>query len=212
MRGLTMEVVEMIGVAASAMAGAMVAMDKKADIFGVLFLAIITAFGGGMIRDTMLGTVPRVFTNHFYLIVTVVVALIAFLDAYIRNEHYKANKERVDRIVNIVDALALASYTTSGVEIAVEVKGLDNALLVIACGMITGFGGGMFRDVLTSCMPAVLYKRVYAVASLVGAVVYYYALVFKLPQMLGCIVSMAVIIIMRLLAIKYKWNLPKADI
>lgn len=207
-----MELIEMIGVAASAIAGAMVAMDKKADIFGVLFLAIITAFGGGMIRDTMLGEVPRVFTNYFYLLLTVGAALIIFLDAYARNEHYKANKEKFNAYVNIADALALASYTITGIDVAVEVKGMENVLLVIACGMITGFGGGMFRDVLTNCMPAVLYKRVYAVASLLGAVLYYYELRAGMPKLAGSITAMAVIVVTRLLATKYKWNLPKADI
>lgn len=207
-----MEYIEMIGIAASAIAGAMVAMDKKADIFGVLFLAIITAFGGGMIRDTILGTVPRVFTSYRYLIITLVMALLVFIDAYTRSEHYKANKQRVDSIVNIFDAIALASYTTSGMDVAIEVKGVENVLLVIACGMITGFGGGMLRDVLTNCMPAVLYKRVYAVASLIGAVVYYYLIKFGVPRVSGSLIAMGVIVVTRLLATKYKWNLPKADI
>lgn len=207
-----MELIEIIGVAASAIAGAMVAMDKKADIFGVLFLAIITAFGGGMIRDTILGEVPRVFTNYFYLLLTLAAALIVFIDAYTRSEHYKANKEKFDAFINIVDALALASYTISGIDVAVSVKGMDNVLLVIACGMITGFGGGMFRDVLTNCMPAVLYKRVYAVASLTGAVLYYYELRAGVPKLTGSIIAMTLIVVTRLLATKYKWNLPKADI
>ena len=82
-----MFVLELIGAAAFAVSGAMVAIEKKADIFGVLFLAVTTALGGGVIRDVLIGRIPPVmFVSYWYLLISVVAALAVFIDAYLRSE------------------------------------------------------------------------------------------------------------------------------
>ena len=84
-----MFVLELIGAAAFAVSGAMVAIEKKADIFGVLFLAVTTALGGGVIRDVLIGRIPPVmFVSYWYLLISVVAALAVFIDAYLRSEKY----------------------------------------------------------------------------------------------------------------------------
>ena len=106
------EAVELVGIAAFAVCGAMPAIDKGADVFGVLFLAVVTALGGGVIRDMMLGYLPpRMFTSYAYICVALVTAFIVFLDAYKRRESYEHHKARLDSIANIFDALGLAVFT-----------------------------------------------------------------------------------------------------
>ena len=181
-----MEYIEFIGAAAFAISGAMAAIDKRADIFGVLFLAVITALGGGVLRDVLLGQFPpRMFTSYEYILVALLCALALFLDAFIRREKYRAIKERLDGIVNIFDAMGLAVFTVSGMNIAIASCGLDNPVLLTVLGMTTGVGGGMLRDMMTGTMPRVLCKRVYAVASLAGALVFYALLRLGLNNMVA---------------------------
>ena len=92
-----MFVLELIGAAAFAVSGAMVAIEKKADIFGVLFLAVTTALGGGVIRDVLIGRIPPVmFVSYWYLLISVVAALAVFIDAYLRSEKYKLHLDKLD--------------------------------------------------------------------------------------------------------------------
>ncbi len=205
-----MVVLEFIGIAAFAISGAMAAIDREADIFGVLFLAVITALGGGVLRDMMLGHFPpSMFASYAYILTAVICALAVFVDAYVRQESYRRNQKKLDGIVNVFDALGLAVFTVSGMNIAIEAYGLSNPILPALLGMTTGVGGGMLRDVLTGRMPGVLYKRVYAVASLAGALVYYALLCFGADRLTGAVAAIALILLTRLLATRYKWNLPR---
>ena len=206
-----MQVLEYIGVAAFAVSGAMAAIDKKADIFGVLFLAVITALGGGIIRDILLGWLPpRMFTSYVYIVLALVCAGLVFLDAYARREGYQHHKDKLDNIVNIFDAVGLAVFTVTGMELAIEQYGMGKLVLAVMMGVTTGVGGGMLRDVLTNCMPAVLRKRIYAVASMAGALLYYALLSLNVNRAIGAAVAMLLIFSLRILATVYKWNLPKA--
>ena len=200
---------EYIGIAAFAISGAMTAIDREADIFGVLFLAVVTALGGGVIRDTLLGELPpRMFTSYPYIMTALACALAVFLVAYIRRDIYLRNLHRVDIIVNVFDALGLAAFTVSGMNIAIESYGFSNPVLLTVLGMTTGVGGGMLRDVLSGCMPSVLYKRVYAVASLAGALLYYALLRFGMTQFISAVISITAIFGLRYLATVFNWNLP----
>lgn len=207
------QLMELAGIAAFAASGAMAAMDKGADIFGVLFLAVITALGGGVIRDMLLGWLPpRMFTSYVYICVALACALLVFLDAYIRAGKYRQHRDKLDMVVNVFDALGLAVFTVSGAELAIGQCGLGNPLLPALLGMTTGVGGGMLRDVLTGTMPAVLRKRVYAVASLAGALSYYAMLRLGAGGFISSMAAMAIIFALRILATLYKWNLPKVKL
>ena len=204
------DVFEYIGVAAFAICGAMAGIDRGADIFGVLFVAVITALGGGVIRDMMLGHLPpRMFSSFAYIGVAVFFGLAVFLDAYIRTEKYRQHQAELDSLVNIFDALGLAVFTVTGMDLAIAQCGLENPVLLVLLGMTTGVGGGMVRDVLIDVMPAVLRKRIYAVASMAGGIVYYILLRLEVAGFLSAIVAMAVIFTLRVLATVYKWSLPK---
>lgn len=202
-----MFVLELIGAAAFAVSGAMVAIEKKADIFGVLFLAVTTALGGGVIRDVLIGRIPPVmFVSYWYLLISIVAALAVFIDAYLRSEKYKLHLDKLDAVNNVFDAIGLAVFTVSGMNAAMPVS--DNVILVLFVGMCTGVGGGMLRDVMTNTMPKVLRKRVYAVASLIGGGLYYVMHTLGVNQLLSVGCGMLVIFALRLFATIYKWNLP----
>lgn len=206
-----MFVLELIGAAAFAVSGAMVAIEKKADIFGVLFLAVTTALGGGVIRDVLIGRIPPVmFVSYWYLLISVVAALAVFIDAYLRSEKYKLHLDKLDAVNNVFDAIGLAVFTVSGMNAAMTVS--DNVILVLFVGMCTGVGGGMLRDVMTNTMPKVLRKRVYAVASLIGGGLYYVMYVLNINQLLSVGCGMLVIFALRLFATIYKWNLPSVKL
>ncbi len=206
-----MFVLELIGAAAFAVSGAMVAIEKKADIFGVLFLAVTTALGGGVIRDVLIGRIPPVmFVSYWYLLISVVAALAVFIDAYLRSEKYKLHLDKLDAVNNVFDAIGLAVFTVSGMNAAMPVS--NNVILVLFVGMCTGVGGGMLRDVMTNTMPKVLRKRVYAVASLIGGGLYYVMHVLDINQLLSVGCGMLVIFALRLFATIYKWNLPSVKL
>lgn len=206
-----MFVLELIGAAAFAVSGAMVAIEKKADIFGVLFLAVTTALGGGVIRDVLIGRIPPVmFVSYWYLLISVVAALAVFIDAYLRSEKYKLHLDKLDAVNNVFDAIGLAVFTVSGMNAAMPVS--DNVILVLFVGMCTGVGGGMLRDVMTNTMPKVLRKRVYAVASLIGGGLYHVMHVLDINQLLSVGCGMLVIFALRLFATIYKWNLPSVKL
>ena len=202
-----MFVLELIGAAAFAISGAMAAIKRKADIFGVVFLGVITALGGGVIRDVLIGQLPpKMFISYAYLLASLLVSLIVFFDAYIRREKYFANKDKLSEINNIFDAVGLAVFTISGMNTAMGVS--DNVILILTLGVITGVGGGMLRDMMTNTMPKVLRKRVYAVASLIGGALYYVLYLIGVNDILSAVIGMVIIFVLRVLATVYKWNLP----
>jgi len=205
-----MQALEIIGTAAFAISGAMIAIDKGADLFGVLFLALITALGGGVIRDVLLGNVPPVmFTSYMYVAVAVLCGLVIFAVAYSDIRRYSRLYAVMDRVVNVFDALGLAVFSVSGVNVAAAKYGLDMPLLLCMMGMCTGVGGGMLRDVLTNSMPMVLTRHVYAVASLLGALLYYILLSVSVPGNTAAVLASALVFALRMLATRYNWNLPK---
>ena len=205
-------VLELIGIASAAISGTMVAIEKKCDAFGVVFLAIITALGGGVLRDTMIGHLPpRMFTSYAYILTATAFSLAVFLTALRHHERYHANKDKLDHINNWFDAVGLAAFTVAGVDLTIAAVGMEAPLTPILLGLVTGVGGGVLRDVLTGTMPRLLYKRVYALASLGGAVVYYLLLRLGVPNALGAVVCMILIVLVRYFATRYHWNMPHAE-
>lgn len=204
-------VCEWLGTAAFAISGAMVAIDTGMDLFGVIFLAMITALGGGTLRDVLIGYFPpRMFTNYQFLLLAVFCAVTVFLLADLYKERYVQSERGIERVNNVFDAIGLGVFAVSGARIGMEAGFTDNAFLVTFLGMTTAVGGGMIRDVLLQRIPFVLNKRVYAVAAIAGALTYWVIeYVFRMPVM-AYSVGWLVTVTLRMLATIYKWNLPKA--
>lgn len=203
-------ILEMIGVAAFAVSGAAAAIDKNADIFGVVFLGVTTALGGGVFRDILLGYLPpRMFEDYTYVAAAILASLLVFAAARIWRDGYFGHRDRIDAVVNVFDAIGLGVFTVSGMNLAIAHSGITNALLVIVLGMATGIGGGMVRDIMIGEIPFVLRKRVYAVASLAGGCVYYLMYLWKINSVVSAVTAIVAVFAIRMLATAFKWSLPK---
>lgn len=203
-------IVEILGTIAFATSGAMVAISKRVDIFGVLVLSSVTALGGGCIRDILIGTLPpRMFSDYRYVTVAVAVALVVFVVAYIFRELYQKSQKIVDSVNNIFDAAGLGIFTVTGVQVAIESGFEMNSILAVCLGVITGIGGGILRDVMLREIPFVLKKRIYALASIAGGVVYYNMYLAEVGKTLSIVVAVGVTFAIRILATIFKLDLPK---
>lgn len=202
---------EIVGVVAASLAGSMRAIAKKVDMFGVLLLGMITALGGGIIRDMTLGNLPpRNFLNHNLLIISALVSLATFWVARLTQEHYQREEEMIARINNVFDALGIGAFAVSGAAVAIATGHSYSGVLVVYAGMITAVGGGILRDVLLRDIPFILKKRIYAVAALSGSLTYYLLLLAGVPDGWAAGAGVAVVFILRMLATIFRWNFPKA--
>lgn len=203
---------EVLGTAAFSVSGALTAVKHKMDIFGVAVLGIVTALGGGLLRDIILNiSPPSLFANTLYLNIAAVSALVVFfILAKTRNLAVFITGKIFNWLLNVTDAIGLGMFTVIGVNIAVEAHQGYQPVFYIFLGMLTGVGGGVIRDILAGTIPKILNKHIYAVASLAGAVLYYYAQLFIESDGIIFIAAGAVIVI-RILADYYCWNLPKVQ-
>lgn len=204
-------VLEIIGIISFAISGAMIAIDKNADLFGVVVLALITAMGGGVMRDILLGMTPPVFfTSLVFVTIAIVTSLAVFAFAYAFKERYVTNEAAIEKINNIVDALGLGVFAVVGVKVTVDAGFTNNPFLIICMALITATGGGLLRDLMIMEIPFVLKKRIYAVAAILGASVYYFASVFGMNDVAAQVLGTTVTFTVRILATVFKWNFPKA--
>lgn len=201
---------EIIGTLAFALSGSLVSISSGLDVFGVVFLACITAFGGGIVRDILLGiTPPAIFFDFSIFMVAIVVAILTFITAYVFKEKFNSFRNRTEVINNIFDAIGLAAFVVIGSEIACINGFLDNGFVVVFSGMITGVGGGIFRDVLIDTTPYIFKKHIYAVAAITGSITYFLLRKYVHNIEIASLVSMLLIFIIRMLATKYQWSLPR---
>lgn len=204
---------EVIGTVAFAISGALVAIGANLDLFGVVFLGVVTATGGGIMRDIMIeNNPPLIFYNSKLFIVAIAVSIFIFVIAYIYRKKYSFLRAKIEMINNIFDALGLAVFSVSGVEIGYVSGVSDNILVLVVIGLFTGVGGGIFRDVLIDTTPVVFKKHIYALASIIGSSIYIILRNCFNSAESPSLISMAVIIVIRLLSTKYRWKLPKINI
>lgn len=208
--GIEIFITEIIGIIAFAISGAIVGIKKHFDIFGIIVLGVITAVGGGAIRDITLGIIPpTMFKNPVYVVVAFMTSCVTFGAAAIVKAKFNKNKQFFVEIVNFFDAVGLGVFAVTGTNTAI-VHGFEhNAFLAIFVGVITGIGGGMVRDVLAGKVPFVLFKDIYASAAIVGAGIYYFMYTSKFNPILSVISAIVITIIIRMLASYYHLGLPK---
>lgn len=206
-------IIEIIGTIAFASSGALLAMEKHMDIFGVCILGITTAVGGGIIRDVVLGnTPPNVFRDSSYVIVSIIVSTLLFILMYMKNRLNLLIFDKVKlfyhKAMMWMDAIGLGIFTVVGINTAITKGYEEHIFLLIFVGMVTGIGGGMLRDVMALRTPFVFVKHVYASASLVGAIAYIW-LINYVPTAVGMAIAASIVVAIRVAAAHYKWNLPK---
>lgn len=214
---IVLDIINIIGIISFSAAGAMIAIDKETDLFGVIFLSIMTCFGGGILRDTLVGDaigrpIPIFFTElKMEIIVCVLTAFVVFLIAFALKDRYIKEEQTVEKINNVLDALGLGVFASVGTS-AYLVLG---PFIAIVMGAVSAVGGSLVRDVMLRDIPFILRKRVYAVAALAGSAVYYLVagvLMNGMPSadVVGTISCIVVIFIIRMCATVFRWNIPKA--
>ena len=206
-----MQFIGNLGIIAFAISGAMVAVSKRDDAFGVVVLAVITATGGGMIRDVLLGIAPpKAFTDRSYVFLAIITALIVFIIAHLFKDSYRRREQLLDSINNIVDALGLGVFAVTGTLAAMDYGFADNGFLCVFIGMITGIGGGILRDIMVKEIPFVLTKRIYAIAALAGSMIFYILYMHNFGYTFSAVAGVALTFSLRMLATHFRWNLPSA--
>lgn len=192
---------EQFGVAVSAVAGALAARGRRVDLFGVIVLALVTALGGGTIRDLCLGATPVFWIQDpRYVITATLTGLGTFL--------FARRTEPPLNLLEIADAFGLAFFTMAGARKSFSFEA--GPTTAIALGTITGVAGGLVRDVLLNELPLVFRKeiRLYATAALVGASVYVGCKALAPDKPWPIWTGMATTLVLRLAAIRWNWALP----
>ena len=203
-------ILELIGTIAFAVSGAFVAIKARFDIFGVVVVGCITAVGGGIIRDVLIGTLPpAIFSKLHIILIAVLTSLVVFLIAYAKRKMFDSFREKIEHINNVFDAIGLAAFSVMGTEIAFSQQISDNVFLAIMLGVLSGVGGGVLRDILTETSPYIFKKHVYALASIAGASLYYGMRINTPNNLFPTFFGIVFIVALRLLATKYRWSLPK---
>ncbi|WP_094604119.1 hypothetical protein SPSIL_045670 [Sporomusa silvacetica DSM 10669] len=195
----TWSVFEVMGIVAFAVSGALTGIQKKLDVFGVLVLAITTAIGGGVLRDVIIGnTPPLTFRDPTFLIISAMATIGVFF-TYRWLDRFKYT-------IQIFDAIGLGAFTATSANLAIQ-HNLDSLFIVTTVAVITGIGGSVMRDVFVKEIPYVFRQEVYAITTIVGAMVFYYAQTYyvgNLPLYLCFCITTG----LRLCCIKYGWNFP----
>lgn len=191
-------IIEFLGTFAFAISGIRSASSKNFDWFGGYVIGLATAIGGGTIRDVMLGLVPFWMTNSIYIICTAA-ALLSFI-------MMKKLLTRLSKTWFLFDTLGLALFTIAGIQ-----KTLSAGFpfwVAIIMGCITGAAGGVMRDVLVNEVPLIFRKEIYAIACIIGGLVYQSCITLGVSIELTVIFTFTTVVIVRLLAVKYKIALP----
>ena len=136
--------VEIVGIVAFAVSGSVVAIERGLDIFGVALIGVLTALGGGVIRDIILGIFPPImFTYKIYTVTAVIASLLVFTIAFIDKDRFYRNVEKIDSIVNVFDAVGIGLFAVTAVQRCIQHGYGDNAFLCIFMAMTTCIGGGI---------------------------------------------------------------------
>lgn len=194
-----LRIIDILGTFAFAVSGASMAIQKKLDVFGVLVIAFVTSVGGGTIRDIMIGNLP---VNWLQNEVTILVILISTgITLFFRHR-----LQQLPVTLFLFDAMGLGLFTIAGVELAVE-KGFSMGIC-ISLGTITACFGGVLRDVLLNQVPLIFRKEIYATACVAGALFYFLFKYLHIDNGLIKILCIVSIVLIRVLAVKYKWSIP----
>ena len=201
-------VLEILGTIAFALSGTLTAIKKEMDILGGCVLGMSTAVGGGIIRDLILGvTPPTALLNPLNAFICIFVSILVYLP-FMQKLMSINNHKIYDKCLLVVDSVGLGVFTVIGINTCFLVIETPNLFTAVFSGVITGVGGGILRDVFSRDVPKIFVKHFYASASIVGAIACYFIKTY-VNSLLATIISTLTIITLRLIASKFKWELPK---
>lgn len=194
------ELLDYIGTSVFAISGALAAMRRKFDSFGVLILAAVTAIGGGSLRDVLIGNTPVGWMVHWeYLIIIVCSTLVAML--------FRKKLAYFRKTMFLFDAIGLGIFTIIGFELGMAAN--LHPIICVLLGTLSASFGGVLRDILSNEVPLIFHKEVYASLSIIGAIVFYLLLQTSLDININYVITSALVVILRILAVRYEWVLPK---
>ena len=195
------DVLDWVGTLVFAFSGALVGVQKRFDLFGVLFLGLVVAVVGGMARDVLIGAVPPVaITNIHYFLISIAAGLIIFW--------WYPRVATLQRPILLFDAVGLSLFAVTGAQKAIE-YGI-NPVMAAVLGMITGIGGGMTRDVLAGDVPFVLRGDLYALAALAAGATVSIGRALGLAPLAPMLLGGVICVFLRLMAIYRGWRAPVA--
>ena len=192
-------ILDVLGTAAFAISGALSAMNRKLDLFGIFIIAFVTAIGGGTLRDVLIGSTPVSWmqnTINLYLIGGVTTMSIIF-----RNK-----LDYLKKSLFLFDTIGLGIFTIIGVETGIKAE--LEPIISIALGTMTGCFGGVIRDILCNEIPVIFRKEIYATASIAGGICFMILYTTGMDQNIIYISTTFLIIIIRLVVVKYRISLP----
>ena len=194
----------LIGIFFFTISGALAARDKKHyhDYFGVFFTGFITAIGGGTLRDMMLGAYPISWLNDENILISIIIAFVFTL-------LFKKYIVKLRRTLFLFDTVGVGIYTILGVQKSLEYH--VNPFAAVILGLISAVFGGVIRDTLLNEIPLIFAKEIYATSCIFGAVLFVGMLYLKVDPTVAATISMSLIIVIRVIAVKYKLALPKFD-
>lgn len=194
------DIIDLLGTIAFAVSGALAAYNKKLDAFGIIIIAFVTAAGGGTLRDILLGISPVSWMTNMNLVYTILISvLVTFL--------FRTYLLRLRKTLFLFDTIGIGLYTVVGLETGL-VAGL-HPIICITLGCVTACFGGVIRDILVNEIPVIFRKNIYATACIAGGVVYFVLLKSGAPEFIIFPVASAAVIVLRALAVKFKWQLPR---
>ena len=195
---MTLFILEIIGTVAFALSGIRLAADKKFDLFGLYCVGLATAIGGGTVRDMLLGIQPFWFNDEWVLWVTLLSLGVFWI--------FSTHINRIAGTIFLFDTIGLGIFTEIGIS-----KGLGcgcSMIVAIIVGVITGCGGGIVRDICINEEPLVFRKEIYALAGVGGGIVYFILKDIGCSEEVYRICCIASVILIRLLSMKFHWQLP----
>lgn len=192
-------VLDILGTIAFAISGALVAMNKKMDPFGVFIIAFVTAVGGGTLRDVLIGRQPVIWmTDISYIFLIGFAVLIAIL--------FRKKLRYLQKSLFLFDTIGLGIFTITGTEIGINAN--FHPIISIALGTMTACFGGVIRDILCNEVPILFRKEIYATACIFGSILFIVLYKFNIDQTIVYILTSLTVIAIRLVAVKYKLSLP----
>ena len=201
-------ILQLIGTVSFAVSGAMTAMRKGMDLLGVAVLGLVTAVGGGILRDVLLGrTPPAIFSDPLTVALAAASAIAVFIPA-VRRLLLKTPR-LYERVMLLVDSLGLGLFTVIGAQTACAALGHANWFTIAFLGTITGVGGGVMRDVMAGDLPYIFRKHIYALASLAGALTWVAVHRFW-NDATAMLIGASLVVVIRMLSAHFRWSLPKA--
>jgi uncharacterized membrane protein YeiH len=198
-----LNLIDILGTFAFAVAGGFSAMERKLDPFGVLIIAFVTAIGGGTVRDVLVGNFPVnwLHNGNTILIIFVSAILTMIFGSYLKH---------LNTALFIFDALGLGLFTIIGIEVGLK-QGFS-AGICIALGTISACFGGVIRDVLLNKVPLIFRKEIYALACIMGGIAYYLLKQTHLNDDVAKVICILMIFVIRFIAVRYNLSLPQIQL